>query len=188
MAMLSSNVWPRQTLPPLLLGGITSAVGMTVLPWAVHTRSTNVVYGMMALVGHGFLVRMNPGSLHGLAYFPAMTAQISCLAAFALPFGGLVGLTIMSTAFTNKSGNDQQDPKKGITWAFIAMAPFMWLCVLATTFLGNVWIAKDGGHEVVKGVYLWNLLARKSLVRERTTRGGGLGRLAPVSVKEGVSC
>jgi len=94
----------------------------------------------------------------------------------------------MSTAFTNKSGNDQQDPKKGITWAFIAMAPFMWLCVLATTFLGNVWIAKDGGHEVVKGVYLWNLLARKSLVRERTTRGGGLGRLAPVSVKEGVSC
>lgn len=144
---------------------------MTVLAWAVHTRSTNVVYGMMALVGHGFLVRMNPASLHGLAYFPTMTAQISCLAAFALPFGGLVGLSIMSTVFTNKSGHDQQDAKDGITWAFVAMIPFMWLCVISTTFLGNVWIAKDNSHEVFKGVYLWNLFAgKKSLLKERTTR------------------
>lgn len=170
MAMFSSNVWPRQTLPALLLGSITSSVGISVLAWAVHAGKTTVIYGMMALVGHGVGIRMNPASLHGLAYFPTMTAQISCLVSFAVPFGGLVGLTIMSTVFTNKSGLGQVDPQRGIMWAFIAMVPVMWLSVLFTTFLGNVWIRKDGGHEVVDGAYLWSFITRKKLERKRRDR------------------
>lgn len=170
MAMFSSNVWPRQTLPALLLGSITSSVGITVLAWAVHAAKTNVIYGMMALVGHGVGIRMNPASLHGLAYFPTMTAQISCLVSFAVPFGGLVGLTIMSTVFTNKSGESQLDPQLGIMWAFIAMMPIMWLSVFLTTLLGNVWIRKEGGHEVVNGAYLWSFVTRKKLDRERRDR------------------
>lgn len=169
--MFSSNIWPRQTLPTLLLGSLTSAVGITVLAWAVKKAQTNVIYGMMALVGFGIGSRMNPASLHGLAYFPAMTAQISCLVSFALPFGGLVGLTIMSTVFTNKSGTGESNPKQGIMWAFIAMMPFMWISVILTTLLGNVWIKKDGGHEVVNGAYLWSLVTRKKLTRERRDRG-----------------
>jgi hypothetical protein len=179
MSMFFSNVWPRQTNPPLLLGGITSAVGITVLAWAVHAEDTSVIYGMMALVGYGVAMRINPASIHGLAYFPSMAAPISCLASFAMPFGGLVGLTIMSTVFINRSGVGQQDAKEGIMWAFIAMIPFMWLCLLLTTFLGNVWISKDGGHEVVNGAYLWSFVTRKQLTRERMTRGDGLGNLAP---------
>ncbi|KAJ5673600.1 Major facilitator superfamily domain general substrate transporter [Penicillium longicatenatum] len=171
LAMFSSNIWPRQTLPTLILGSLASAIGITVLAWAVKAAQTNVIYGMMALVGFGIGSRMNPASLHGLAYFPAMTAQISCLVSFALPFGGLVGLTIMSTVFTNKSGIDQSDPKQGIKWAFIAMIPFMWISVILTTFLGNVWIKKDGGHEVVNGAYLWSFVTRKKLTRERRDRG-----------------
>ncbi|KAJ5648924.1 Major facilitator superfamily domain general substrate transporter [Penicillium longicatenatum] len=171
LAMFSSNIWPRQTLPTLIVGSLASAVGITVLAWAVKAAQTNVIYGMMALVGFGIGSRMNPASLHGLAYFPAMTAQISCLVSFALPFGGLVGLTIMSTVFTNKSGVDQSDPKQGIKWAFIAMIPFMWISVILTTFLGNVWIKKDGGHEVVNGAYLWSFLTRKKLTRESRDRG-----------------
>ncbi|KAJ5523769.1 hypothetical protein N7494_010419 [Penicillium frequentans] len=153
LAMFASNNWPRQTLPILILA------------------QTDVIYGMMALVGFGIGSRMNPASLHGLAYFPAMTAQISCLVSFALPFGGLVGLTIMSTVFTNNSGNDESNPKQGIMWAFIAMIPFMWISVILTTFLGNVWIKKNGGHEVVNGAYLWSLVTRKELTRERRDRG-----------------
>jgi hypothetical protein len=126
---------------------------------------------MMALVGHGVGMRMNPASLHGLAYFPAMTAQISCLASFAVPFGGLLGLTIMSTVFTNKSGAGQMDAKGGIMWAFIAMMPLMWLSVLLTTFLGNVWILKEGGHEVVNQFYIWSLVLRRPLAKERRDRG-----------------
>ncbi|KAJ5400241.1 hypothetical protein N7465_010730 [Penicillium sp. CMV-2018d] len=175
MAMFSSNVWPRQTFPALFFGSITSAVGMTVLAWGVHAGKTSVIYGMMALVGHGVGMRMNPASMHGLAYFPAMTAQISCLASFAVPFGGLLGLTIMSTVFTNKSGVGQRDAKGGVMWAFIAMMPVMWLSVLLTTFLGNVWILKEGGHEVVNRSYLWGLVFGREIVRERRDRGEELG-------------
>ena len=110
----------------------------------------------MALVGHGVMLHTNPSSLHGLGYFPTMTTSIPCLVAFAMPFGGLVGLTIMSTVFTNKSGTHQKDPENGRMWAFTPMIPFMWLCVLLTTFLGNVWILKDDGHEVVNRSYLRN--------------------------------
>ncbi|EPS26760.1 hypothetical protein PDE_01699 [Penicillium oxalicum 114-2] len=170
MAMFSSNVWPRQTLPALILGSITSAVGITVLAWAIHAAQTNTIYAMMALVGHGVGMRMNPASLHGLAYFPQLTAQISCLVSFAIPFGGLVGLTIMSTVFTNKSGLDQADARQGVVWAFISMMPPMWLSVLLTALLGNVWLRKEGGHEVVDGVYLWNCIARKPLIREKRER------------------
>ncbi|KAJ5170802.1 Major facilitator superfamily domain general substrate transporter [Penicillium coprophilum] len=171
MAMFSSNVWPRQTFPALFMGSITSAVGMTVLAWGVNAGKTSVIYGMMALVGHGVGMRMNPASMHGLAYFPAMTAQILCLASFAVPFGGLLGLTIMSTVFTNKSGAGEKDAKGGIMWAFIAMLPFMWLSVLFTTFLGNVWILKKGGHEVINKSYFWGLIFRREIVRERRDRG-----------------
>lgn len=169
--MFSSNVWPRQTFPAIFLGTITSAVGITVLAWAVHASKTNVIYGMMALVGHGVGIRMNPASLHGLAYFPAMTATITCLGAFAIPFGGLVGLTTMSTVFTNKSGAGEDGSKDGIMWAFIAIIPFMWLSVLLTTFLGNVWLLKEGKHEVVKGAFFWSLITRRKLVKERRDRG-----------------
>ena len=181
MAMFSSNVWPRQTLPSLLLGGITSAVGIVVLAGAIHAENTSVIYGMMALVGHGVGIRLNPGSLHGLAYFPTMAAPIACLVSFAMTFGSLVGLTIMTTVFNNKSGVGQKHPKDGIMWSFIAISPFMWLCVLLTTFLGNVWIFKNGGHEVVNGPYLWSFVTRKKLTRKRLTRDDGSENLSPRS-------
>jgi hypothetical protein len=172
MAMFFTNVWPRQTLPALLLGNITSAVGITVLVWAINVEKTSVIYGMMALTGHGIGMRMNPGSLHGLAYFPAKTASIAFLGAFALPFGGSVALTLMSTIFNNKSGVQHANAKEGIKYGFIALVPFMWLAVLLSTFLGNVWIMKDGGgHEIVQGAYLWSIITRKKLVREERTRG-----------------
>jgi len=180
----------------LILGGITSAVGITVLPWAIESQQTSVIHGMMALVGHGVGIRMNPGIMHGLAsvpdtpyflpncdsdvcahvfsqaYFPRETAQIACLVAFAMPFGGLVGLTIMSTVYTNTTVSGHLDAKDGIKWAFVAMIPFMWLCLLLTTFLGNVWILKgEGGHEVVHSAYLWSLIFRKKLTREVIARG-----------------
>lgn len=158
-----------------MLGSLTSAVGISVLAWAVHVGKTSLIYGMMALVGHGVGVRMNPASLHGLAYFPAMTAQISCLVSFAIPFGGLIGLTIMTTVFTNKSGTGESDARDGIKWAFIAMTPVMWLVVLLTTFLGNVWILKEGGHEIATRPYLWNLLLQRDLKKEKRSREQGDG-------------
>ncbi|ERT02478.1 uncharacterized protein SPSK_05032 [Sporothrix schenckii 1099-18] len=172
-AMFASNVWPRQTIYPLLLGAITSAVGITVLAYAVHAQQSSLVYGMMALSGHGVGLRMNPGSLHGLAYFPKATAAITCIVSFAMPFGGTVTLTLMSTVFNNKGGasTDVATIRNAIMWAFIAIIPFMWVCVGLTTLLGNVWILKDESHEITNMPYLWSLLFRKPIVREKRTRG-----------------
>jgi hypothetical protein len=171
MAMFMTNVWPRQTLPAILFGSITTAVGITVLLWAIKLGRTSVIYGMMALTGHGIGMRMNPGSIHGLAYFPTKTAAITFLVSFAMPFGGTVSLTLMSTVFNNKSGVQHTNPKEGIRYGFIALVPFMWVAVLLSIFLGNVWITKDGRHEVVSEVYLWSLITRKMLVREQRFRG-----------------
>ncbi|KAK0624945.1 major facilitator superfamily domain-containing protein [Bombardia bombarda] len=168
------NLWPGQTLPCLILGGVTSAVGVTVLAWATHARNTSVIYGMMALTGYGVGMRFNPGSLHGLAYFPGMTAAISCLVSFALPFGGTLTLTLMSTVFNNRSGPNQSDPKSGIMWAFISIIPIVWIGVFVTLFLGNVWILKDGaGHEVVHGPWLWSLLTGRRLERVKIVEHQG---------------
>lgn len=130
---------------------------------------------MMALAGYGVGMNTNPGSLHGLAYFPDMTAPISCLVSFAVPFGGTIALTIMSTVFNNKSGPNHEDPRTGIVWAFIAMIPIMWAGVLVTTFLGNVWIRKDGSHEVVHGAWIWSLAGGKSLRKVMMARSEDAG-------------
>lgn len=169
--MFSSNVWPRQTLPALLLGSIASACGITALGRAIDAENEGAIYAMMAVTGLGVGLRLNPGMLHGLAYFPTKTAVITCLVTFAMPFGGTVSLTLMSTVFNNKTGPSRDDIKDAVTWAFVAITPFMWLCVVLVTFLGNVWIKKDGGHEVVEGAYLWSFVTRRKLVRERRTRG-----------------
>ena len=162
------NAWPRQTVPVLFLGTTTAAVGITVLAYGCHADYLNLIYGMMALTGFGVGINMNPGTLHALAYFPGMTAPITCLTSFAFPFGGTVTLTIMSSVFNNKSGVGHADPRTGIVWAFAAVAPIMWLAVLITTFLGNVWIGKDGNHQVVRGAWFWSLITRKRL--EKVTR------------------
>jgi hypothetical protein len=143
---------------------------MTVLAWAIKAQASSVIYGMMALIGHGIALRMNPASLHSLGYFPDMTARITCLATFALPFGGVVGLTMMSTIFNNASGTNHSDPKSGIYYAFVAMIPFMWLCVILSLCLGNVWLLGGGDHQVLRGSYFWKLITRQKLERERLRR------------------
>lgn len=170
-AMFSSNVWPRQTLPTLVFGSTASAVGITALAKAIDNDSLNLIYAMMALTGFGVGMRLNPGTLHGLAYFPTRTAVITCMVTFAMPFGGTIALTLMSTVFNNKTGPTRDEAKSAVSWAFVAIMPFMWLCVVLTTFLGNVWILKDGGHEVVNGAYMWSFITGKRLARERRTRG-----------------
>jgi len=194
-ATLFTNVIPgiRQTFPPLLLGSITAAVGITVLAWAtsVGDIKQSVVYGMMALTGHGVGMSFNPGTLHGLAYFPDMAASVACLVSFAQPFGGTVGLTVMMTVFNNRGpggvggsvGHGAEGGEElgkcevgdehsratalGIMWAFIALIPLVWLTMFATTWLGNVWILKDGGHEVVHGPWFWSVVTGRRLMKEK---------------------
>lgn len=156
-----------------MLGSVASAVSIQVMCWAIGAGNLPVIYGMMALGGFGVGVRMSPGSMHGLAYFPASTSQITCVFAFAMPFGGAVGLTLMSTVFNNKLDANDASAKTAIVYAYYTILPFMWLCVVACLFLGNVWINKEGEHEVVSEAYILSALTGKKMVREKRTRGGG---------------
>lgn len=172
MAQCATNTWPRETFPPLLLGPITSAVGITVLAWATHEGTTATILGMIPLTGHGVGMRMSPSALHGLAFFPDMTAQVTCLVSLTIPLGGTVALTLMSTVFNNKSGPHNQDAREGIMYAFVSLVPFMWLCVVGTMVLGNAWMLEGGGHEIAYQSYFWSWSVGKELTREKRARGG----------------
>ena len=169
LAMVMCNFYPRATFPPLFLGSIIEATGMSVLTWALYNGHVATIFGMMGLAGCGTGMRFMPGSLHGIGFFPNNLASVMAMAGFAIPFGGTISMTIMDTVFNNKAGvpassgkpsfttssstyisalpPEAQDAarhkvKMGIVYAFVAMLPFMWLCVLAASCLGNVQITR----------------------------------------------
>lgn len=131
--MVLCNTWPRQTFLPLLLGSVLEAVGVGLMAWALYFENKSVIFGMMALAGAGTGLRMLPGkllpllpqnrgktetdcrpsntlflslagSLHAIGFFPDHIATVVSLMAVAMPFGGTLALTIMSTVFNNTSG------------------------------------------------------------------------------------
>ena len=127
MSMYFCNVWPRKTWAPIMLGSIIEGVGIGVLAWAIWSRHLASVFGMMALTGAGTGLRFMPGratqtnfqdlylhqptgSLHAIGFFPNNIATIVSLMAVALPFGGTLALTVMSTVFNNTSGIGTTSP------------------------------------------------------------------------------
>jgi hypothetical protein len=139
------NKWPRMTFPCIFLGTLTEAVGLGVLAWAIYANRLSVTYGMMALVGCGSGMRFMASPLHGIGLFRHLRASVIGLMAVAIPFGGTIGLTIMSTVFNNTSGLDSHSDfssvhsssgsaanelavhqaKMGVVWAFVAITPLV---------------------------------------------------------------
>lgn len=186
LSMFFCNKWPRQTFLPLFLGSVIEAVGVGMLAWALYFEHTPTIYGMMALTGAGTGLRFMPGSLHSVGFFPEYIATVIPVMAVASTFGGTIALTIMSTVFNNTSGISRDSPfhnnysaisnlpdeikaqvidgaKNGITWAFVALTPFMVMCVVAAACLGNVTITKESSteastHILTHGSYLLSLL------------------------------
>jgi hypothetical protein len=92
------------TFPPIFLGTTIEMVGIGLLAWAMHNGHTATIYGMMAMVGVGMGLRFMAAPLHGIGIFRNSRAALIGLMALAIPFGGTIGLTIMSTTFNNVSG------------------------------------------------------------------------------------
>lgn len=108
------NFRPGQTFWPLTLGTIEETTGLAVLAWAISTRNTGLVNGMMVLSGAGTGSRLMPSSLHIAAVWPEKLAPAMSLMRFAQPFGGTLALTIMGAVFNNKwSGSDALDSLGG---------------------------------------------------------------------------
>jgi len=133
-------------------------------------------------------------NLHGVGFFPNNIAAVIAITSFAVPFGSTTAMTVMNTVFTNKLGFSTSTSKssltqtlkslppdirkvvedharRGVVWAFISILPFMWLCVLAATFLGNVRITRQRsvdaqgrasfGENVTEASFLMSLVRRR---------------------------
>ncbi|KAJ2893602.1 hypothetical protein MKZ38_008425 [Zalerion maritima] len=197
LSMFMCNVYPRKTFYPIAFGSIIELVGLALLTVGLHFRREPLIFGMMALAGAGSGVRFMPGTLHALGFFGDNIATVVSLMALAMPFGGTLGLTIMTTVFNNKSGagayNELQDfgaledlPDEvkdeatnqiatAIVWAFVSILPFMVICAIAAFLLGNVNITdglrerkEDPGVDVTHGPYILQPFRRKP-IRTPTT-------------------
>ncbi|KAM0426497.1 hypothetical protein ACHAPT_008188 [Fusarium lateritium] len=193
IAILMCNYTPRQTWHPIMLGAVVEAIGLGVLAWASWKEHDPTVYGMMVLTGVGVGIRLMPVPLHGMAYFPKRIAAVISLMEVSDPFGGTLGLTIMTTVLNNVAGvgdigdsagydftefshmseqemeDLRQRAKKGIVLAFVAIFPFMVLCVVASAFIGNVYISTNSSNEdeqtniIYQGVFFWSWVRGKQI-------------------------
>lgn len=165
LAVVFCNAWPRGTFLPLFLGSALEALGIGLLAWALSTGRVACIYGMVALSGVGTGLRFMPGTLHAVGVFPGSVASIVSLMGIATPFGGAVALTVMSTVYNNLSA--ALGPERAMVWAFVAICPFMGVCVLCAACLGNVGIVKpktgeeEPEHHVTEGSYLLALSRRR---------------------------
>ncbi|RMZ86873.1 hypothetical protein DV736_g5900, partial [Chaetothyriales sp. CBS 134916] len=179
-AMFLCNVAPRQTFWAISTGTVIETAGIAALTYAVHTRDSALVNGMMALGGAGTGLRLMPCGLHLSGMFRERLAPAYSLLRFSMPFGGTLALTIMGSVFQNKMSAyfgssavtgaapngttlnyhnqaaldaiSQLPPTErdrirrqaatGTMWAFISILPFLSLALVASMFLGNVWIFK----------------------------------------------
>ncbi|PYH96397.1 MFS multidrug transporter [Aspergillus ellipticus CBS 707.79] len=105
LSVYMCNVRPRQTFFPLNLGGVLNTVGLAMVTYAISAQDTNLLSGMLVITGAGVGLRLMPSSLHTAGIWPERLAPAMSLMQVALPFGGTLGLTIMTSVFNNKFGH-----------------------------------------------------------------------------------
>ncbi|KAI1340138.1 major facilitator superfamily domain-containing protein [Xylariaceae sp. FL0016] len=149
VSMYLCNRWPRQTYHPLLLGSVIEALGVGMMAWAIHHNHTPTILGMIALTGVGTGLRFMPCTLHAIGFFPNDISPVVAIMGVAYTFGGTMGLTIMTTVWNNvydpallPEAAAKATARDGIVWAFVALVPFMVVCIIASGLLGNVHVTK----------------------------------------------
>lgn len=101
-AILMCNVYPRQTIWPLLIGCAVETGGIAALSYAIHIRHKTMVNVLMGVAGFGTGIRFMPENLHLTGMYRDRIASILGLLSFAGPFGGTLSLTVMGSVFQNK--------------------------------------------------------------------------------------
>jgi hypothetical protein len=101
-AIMMCNVYPRQTIWPLLLGTLVETGAIGALSWAISARQKTAVNVLMGVAGFGTGIRFMPENLHLTGMYRDRIAVILGLLSFAGPFGGTIALTVMGSVFQNK--------------------------------------------------------------------------------------
>lgn len=97
------NKWPRMTFPPLAFGTLVETIAIAVLSWALYNGHSPTIFGIMAMAGVGMGLKFMVSPLHGIGLFREHRASVIALLGISMPFGGTIGLTIMSAVFNNTS-------------------------------------------------------------------------------------
>lgn len=205
-AMFMCNRWPAQTFFPLFVGSIVEGVGLAVLTYAVSIRHGTLVSVFLAISGAGTGIRFMPVVLHAAGIWSTRIPAIQSLLSFMLPFGETIGISLMGAVFSNKLNHYlagvaeytvgasslatlaglpapvkqsvQNAAARSVMWALITVLPFVGLSIVASCFLGNVWIgvvAKDAkddemGQKATKGYVIYGVYLH-ALMRGRVTAG-----------------
>jgi hypothetical protein len=100
--IIMCNVYPRQTIWPLLLGTTVETGGIAALSWAIRARQKITVNVLMGVAGFGTGVRFMPENLHLTGMYRDRITVIFGLLSFAGPLGGTIALTVMGSVFHNQ--------------------------------------------------------------------------------------
>ncbi|KAF1930662.1 MFS general substrate transporter [Didymella exigua CBS 183.55] len=168
-AMYLCNIRPAQTFFPLFIGSIVEGIGLAVLTYAVSIRHGTLVSVFLAISGAGTGLRFMPVVLHAAGVWSTRIPAMQSVLSFMLPLGETIGISIMGAVFTNKLSHSmseipgssgpgnlatldglsgpvkdavQNAAARSVMWALIAVLPFVGLSIVASAFLGNVWIGK----------------------------------------------
>ncbi|KAL1653459.1 hypothetical protein SLS61_003969 [Didymella pomorum] len=174
VAMYLCNVRPAQTFFPLFVGSIVEGVGLAVLTYAVSIRHGTLVSVFLAISGAGTGLRFMPVVLHAAGIWSTRVPAMQSVLSFMLPLGETIGISMMGAVFTNKLSHStaaipgfsgagnlatldglsgpvkdavQNAAAKSVMWALITVLPFVGLSIIASAFLGNVWIGKVAQEE-----------------------------------------
>jgi hypothetical protein len=101
-AITMCNVYPRQTIWPLLIGTLVETRSIGALSWAISARQKTLVNIFMGIAGFRTGIRFMPENLHLTGMYRDKIAVILGLSSFAGPFGGTIALTVMGSVFQNK--------------------------------------------------------------------------------------
>lgn len=92
------------TFPPLFVGTTIETIAIATLSWALYRGHSPTIFGIMAMAGAGMGLKFMVSPLHGIGLFREHRASVIALLGISMPFGGTIGLTIMSAVFNNTSG------------------------------------------------------------------------------------
>jgi hypothetical protein len=102
LAMFMLNIWPRQTFPPVFIGQMFKVVFFGLLTMALKLRNEPFIYVCMVCAGLGSGLNSMPIPLHGIARRRRQLAQVIGTLEFFFPFGGTVGIGIMSSVLNSR--------------------------------------------------------------------------------------
>ncbi|CAN9377304.1 unnamed protein product [Alternaria alternata] len=159
VAAMLCNRWPRQTFSPLLIGSIVEGVGLALLTYSISIRHITLVKVFLAVSGAGTGLRFMPIALHAAGIWSTRIASMQSLLSFMVPLGETVESTLGNGISLPATGPPslellnslpaavktevQNAAAKAVMWSLISVLPFVAAAIVASCFLGNVWIGKS---------------------------------------------